>query len=266
MTQPPPKDRWAFWKNQGPVLVIAFSFIAFMNAEDAERAALFGMLAGIGIAWQIYRSRAGQKKLGPPAMQLGRLRAVGPIRMRPWHMLAVLAFALLGLAMFFSMEEAQLPARLGMSLICFAIVGAWLGLVSERLRTPGTLILGLGFLLGGASLVWEAFTVLQLGKENASLIAVKWSVFGSFMLLCGIAITLGAISKRGSTPIFSQGIVGPHGFVRWEEAERLELVESNGKSHLVVGAYNGWTLYIDVPEDSREAVAEFVAGKSNQAA
>jgi hypothetical protein len=106
-------------------------------------------------------------------------------------------------------------------------------------------------------------TVLQAGGENAALTAVKWSVFSAFMLLSGIPVTLGVFFKRGRTLIYPQGIVGPHGFVRWEDAERLELVESDGPSCLAVGAYRGWTLWIDVPAAQRDSVAEFVMKKAN---
>lgn len=253
--------KFAFWKAQAPVLVAVFSFIAFMQSESATKASLFGMLAVAAIGWQIHRQRSGVQKLGQPVMQLGGLYAEPPSRMRPWHLLATIAFALLGLAMFFSMSEASLRARLGMSLVTWAIVGAWLVLLSKRLQTIGAVVMGGGFATAGVLMTWEAWTVLTAGEHNANLNAVRWSVFGGFLLLVGVATLISVARNSGQTPIYSQGVVGPHGYVPWAGATRLELVEWEGRSVLAVGAYKGWTLWIDVPDENRDDVAEFIAAK-----
>ena len=254
-------SKFAIWKTQIPMFVGIGCFLGFMKAESAENAGLFGTLAVVGIAWQIHRQRSWVRKLGEPIMELGVLFAEPPPRLRPWHMLAAIAFALLGLAMFFSMSDSSVPARLGMSLVTWAIVGAWLVMLSERLRVFGAAVMGLGFVAAGAMMVWEAWSVLNAAEGNAGLQAVRWSVFGGLLLLVGITMLIGLIQNSGRTPIYEAGVVGSRGYVAWEDAKRLELVESNGRTKLTVGAQNGWTLLIDVPAGQRDDVARFIAAK-----
>lgn len=173
MNQHVQSNRVAFWKHQIPMIVGIGCFLCFTKAESAESASLFGMLSAVAIVWQIRRQGSFTRKLGEPIMYLGSLFAEPPSRMRPWHWLAAVAFALLGLAMFFSMSDASLPARLGMSLVTWSIVGGWLVMLSERLRVFGAAVMGGGFATAGALMAWEAWTVFNAGGENAEFIAAK---------------------------------------------------------------------------------------------
>lgn len=249
-------------KRNAPMVLTVLSFIAFMNAESPEKAGLFGMILAVAIAWQIRRQRSSIGALGEPVFQLGRMLQEPPSHMRPWHMLAAFAFVLLGVAIFFSTGDANLPARLGMSLVTFAIVGTWMTMINKRLRTVGIAIFGLGFLLAGAMLVWEAVVLVNSGNEKAQLGAVRWSAFGACLLLVGMGVVWSLFQSRAYTAIYDQGVVGSQGLVPWEQAKRLELVESEGQSFLAVGTPRDWTLWIEVPDDQREAVAKFISTKT----
>lgn len=257
------QNRWESLKQNLPMVVTVLCFVGFMDAETAESASLFGVLIVVAIAWLIKRQRSAVKQIGEPIFQLGRMYAEPPARMRPWHSLAAFAFVLLGVAVFFSTEKANLPARLGMSLLTLAIAGTWLSMISKRLRKLGMAIFGFGFLFAGVMMVWEAIVLVNSGNENGRLAAVRWSAFGGCLLLIGVGVVWSLFKNRSRTAIYQHGVLGPRGLVSWAEAERMELVGSDEKSFLAVGASNGWTLWIEVPEEQRDAVTELLNASTN---
>lgn len=179
--------------------------------------------------------------------------------MRGWYGLGAIAFALLGVLMFFGMAQANLPRRVAMALMCVSIAGAFLVIASPNLRTIGVLVFGVGFVIAGAIFLWEAFETIRGGADNAALTATKWGILALFLIGGGLPTTAAVLFGRGGTPIYDGGLAGPYGFVPWKAAEKLELVDRNGEGMLVVGAYNGWTLHVAVPASLHGEVKDFVA-------
>ncbi|MCA9240301.1 MAG: hypothetical protein KDA37_08885 [Planctomycetales bacterium] len=267
MTENENAVRSPFWKQQLPTIWMVASFLVFMNASSAWTAAIGGSAALAGVAWMIVQRRRAVKPLGRPVFRLGHMAATGPTRMRGWYGLGAFAFALLGVLMFLRMVEMDLPERIGMSLITFSIAGAFLVLANADLRTVGLLLFGVGFVVAGGMFLWAAVGSLRSGDDHATLEATKWTVFALFVLIGGLPTTAALLSGRvGATPIYDAGVAGPYGFVSWEAAEKVELLDRDDGGMLVVGAYNGWELRITVPKSSREAVRAFLSKKANIAA
>ncbi|MEX1026600.1 MAG: hypothetical protein WD049_01140 [Candidatus Paceibacterota bacterium] len=245
-------------KQHLPTVLIVIFGVNFMNAKSSSAAAMFGMLTLIVVAWLIVQNRKLHQTSRKLLFHLGRMQPIGPARMRGWQMLAAVAFVLLGMVMAFGPEGWNSPARWGMAIMCWAIAGAQLSQIPFCYRW-GVLLFGVGFVAAGLLLLTEAWVVLQSGQENAALTATKWAVFSSFLLIGGAPVVIGFIRGQGKTPVYEEGLVGPHGFVSWEAAETVELVGADS-SHpeLHVGAYNGWTLSIRVPSDQIDAVSSFV--------
>lgn len=259
------KTGWLFWKQQLPTIWMVASFMVFMNARSALTAAIGGAAALAAVVWMIVQKRRAVKPLGKPALRLGHMSATGPQRMRGWYGLGGFAFALLGVLMFFGMAEMSFPARIGMALITISIAGAFLVLANANLRTFGILLFGVGFTVAGGMFLWAAFDAIRSGDESSLLTATKSTVLALFVLVGGIPTTAAVLLGRGGTPIYNAGLVGPYGFVSWEAAEKIELVDRDGVNMLVVGAYNGWELWIKVPESLQDDVIAFISDKANVA-
>jgi hypothetical protein len=266
MTNEEKTDQWSFWKQQLPTIWMVASFVVFMNADSALTAAIGGGAAMAGVVWMIVQKRRALKPLGQPVFRLGQMAATGPTRMRGWYGLGAFAFALLGVLMFFGMVEVNLPARIGMALITVSIAGAFLVIANANLRSVGIVLFGVGFVIAGGMFLWAAFDSIRSGDDDAFLTATKWTVFALFVLLGGLPTTAAVLLGRGGTPIYDAGVAGPYGFVSWEAAEKVELVDRNDVSMLVVGAYKGWELWITVPESLHDAVRAFISEKANVAA
>ncbi len=258
MTQQETRGSWSFWKQQLATLWMVGSFMIFMNADSVPIAVAGGAVGLVGIVFMIVQKRRSVATLAEPVFKLGPMTASAPERMRGWYMLGVAAFVLLGVVMAFGPAEATPTARLGMTSICLAIAGSFLVIASPRLRRPGLLFFGLGFLVAGGLFMWASFETLRGGGEDAPLTATKWFVFALFVLCGGIPTTIGALLGGGGTPVYQSGVGGPYGFVTWEAAEKVDVVNQGGTDMLAVGAYRGWTLWIQIPESSRGAVEEFV--------
>lgn len=177
------------------------------------------------------------------------------------YVLAAITFGLLGIVNFFVSEELSLPHRLGMALICFSILGTFLALASAGLRKFGGYIFSVGFIVAGLLFAYAAVLSVGSDKEKAKLQAVKQSVLAAFLMLAGLPGLWNLLFRLRTTPIYESGLAGPHGFVTWTASERLEFTESNRGCQLEVGAYGGWTLYVDVPEDRRDDVRALVQRK-----
>lgn len=261
MSQPAQFNPWTSWKSIVPTLCSVFLILGFLNARDATQAAFFGMAGLIAFAWSLRKAtrvRNMPDDPGPVLFHLGNLTAVGATRMSGWHVLAAITFGFLGIVNFFVSEEANLPHRLGMALICFSILGAFLTLSHERLRKLGGYIFSFGFILAGLLFMYAAVLSFASGDENSNLQAVKQSVLSAFLLSAGFPGFWNLLSRRRSTPIYTSGIAGPHGFIPWAAAERVELKDTNRGSQLEVGAYGGWTLYVDVPADRRDDIMALI--------
>lgn len=261
MSEPSQSGPWASWKAMAPTICMGFLMVGFLNARNATQAAFFGMAGLVTFAWFIRKAKHGRNvpaDPGPVLFHLGNLSAVGAKRMSGWYALAAFAFALLGLVKLFIPDNENLPHRLGMALICFSILGTFLILANERLRRFGGYVFSVGFILAGLSFAYAAVISIGSGRENANLQGVKQSVLSAFLMIAGVPGFWNLLSRRRSTPIYESGIAGPHGFVPWKTAERLELTETDRGSQLEVGAYGGWTLYVDVPEDRRDDVRAFL--------
>lgn len=257
MTEPLP-SRWGQLKQKLPTAVAIICGISFMNAKDAAAAGLFGSLVVLGLAWTIYQAKRVPPTLGEPVMTLGHMTALGPIRMTPWAGLAVIMFAFLGIGSFFSLADAAWQLRFGMPLVIFSIVGTFLMMLHRKLRKFGMTVFGVGFLAAGLLFAWASVDVIRFRQEGWALEAAKSAVFAAFVLLPGIATVSALLIGGGRTPIYEAGIAGPHGFVHWKHAERMELIESDGCSVLAVGAYAGWTLLIDVADEQRDEVTSLI--------
>lgn len=261
MSEPSQSDPWASWKAMVPTICMVFLVVAFLNARDATQAAFFGMAGLVAFTWFVRKAKRGRNvpaDPGPVLFHLGNLTAVGATRMSGWYVLAAIAFALLGFVNLFVPEDANLPNRLGMALICFSILGSFLILASKSLRKFGGYMFSFGFILAGLAFASAAVVSVGSGEENANLQAVKQSVLSAFLLLAGFPGLWNLLFGRRTTPIYESGLAGPHGFVPWTTAERVELRETDRGSQLEVGAYGGWTLYVDVPEDRRDDVQAFL--------
>lgn len=261
MSQPAQSNPWASWKSIVPTICSVFLVVAFLNARDTAQAAFFGMAGLIAFAWFIRKAKHGRNVPEDPGrvlFHLGTLTAVGAKRMSGWHALAAIAFGLLGLVNLFVPEDANLPHRLGMALICFSILGAFLTLASESLRKFGGYIFSVGFIVAGVSFMYAAWLSVASSEEKSNLQAIKQSVLSAFLLLAGFPGFWNLLLRRRTTPIFESGIAGPHGFVPWKTAERVELTERDRGSQLEVDAYGGWTLYVDVPEDRLDDARAFL--------
>jgi hypothetical protein len=255
------RSKWASWKSLIPTICTVFLVVAFLNARDATQAAFFGMAGLIAFAWSIRKAKYGRNMPadpGPVLFHLGNLTAVGAQRMTGWYLLAAIVFGMLGFVNLLMPENDSLPHRLGMALICFSILGAFLTLANESLRKLGGYIFSIGFISAGISFAVAAVVSIDSGEENANLQAVKQSVLSAFLLLSGFPGFWNLLFHRRPTPIYESGLLGPHGFVPWTAAERVELTETERGSQLEVGAYGGWTLYVDVPEDRRDDVRAFL--------
>ena len=257
MSETAPSNPRSSWKAQIPTICMGFLVLAFLNARDATQAAFFGMAGLIAFAWFL-RSAKHVRNVpadsGPVLFYLGNLAAVGATRMSGAYVLAAITFGLLGIVNFFVSEEPSLPHRLGMALICFSILGTFLVLASARLRKFGGYIFSLGFIVAGLLFAYAAVLSVGSDEENANLQAIKQSVLAAFLMLAGFPGLWNLFFRLRTTPIYEKGLAGPHGFIPWKATERLELTESNGGCQLEVGAYGGWTLYVDVPEDRRDDV------------
>lgn len=261
MSEPSQSGPWSSWKRIVPTICTVFLLLGFLNSRDATQAAFFGMVGLIVFVWSIRNAKHGRNlpaDPGPVLFYLGNLTAVGATRMSGLHVLAAITFALLGFANFFLQKGSNLPHRLGMALICFSILGAFLILASKRLSKFGGYVFSFGFILAGLSFAYAAVISVGSGEEGANLEAVKQSVLSAFLMLAGFPGLWNLLTRRPTTPIYETGIAGPHGFVPWATAERLELTETDHVSQLEIGAYGGWTLCVDVPRDRRDEVRAFV--------
>ncbi|GAB5443566.1 MAG: hypothetical protein Fues2KO_39150 [Fuerstiella sp.] len=247
-------------KQQLPTIVMVMAFVSFMNAKDAQAAAVSGSLALVALAWTVFRSRKTQQSAGEVLMTLGRMQPIGPDRVRGWQVLAAFAFLLLGLFMLFNPEETWgAYARWGMAIMCWGIVGAQLASLPDGHRV-GVAVFAVGFTVGGLLIVAEAWTVLNSNAEQAALTATKWCVLSAFILIGGITGLMGVLRNGGETVLYRQGVIGPWGLVPWDAVESLELRPTvNDPAELRIGAYRGWTLSIDVPKEKVDAVQQFVA-------